>query len=258
MKKHYELKLNWVKSEKIDKVGLVTLNHENLLNPLSAGFVEAIYLSCKKFDEDEDINCIVLTGSKKAFAAGADLKEMLPLSFAEISETRYIEKNWSYFSYIQKPLIAAVQGFALGGGCELAMACDDAKFGQPEINVGAIPGAGGSQRMPRFIGKSKAMYAILTGDMIDANEAEKCGLVAKVFSKDDFNENVLKVAHKIASKSTALARLAKETVNLSYETTLNEGLRAERAIFMSTFSLEDHKEGMEAFSEKRKPIWKNK
>ena len=151
MKKNYEVKFNWVKSEKIDKVGLVTLNHENSLNHLSAGFVEAIYLSCKKFDEDKDINCIVLTGSKKAFAAGADLKEMLPLSFAEISETRYIEKNWSYFSYIQKPLIAAVQGFALGGGCELAMACDfilasdDAKFGQPEINVGAIPGAGGSQ-----------------------------------------------------------------------------------------------------------------
>ncbi len=264
MSKNYEIKMNWVKSEKIDKVGLVTLNHENSLNPLSAGFVEAIYLSCKKFDEDEDINCIVLTGSKKAFAAGADLKEMLPLSFAEISKTRYIEKNWSYFSYIQKPLIAAVQGFALGGGCELAMACDfilasdDAKFGQPEINVGAIPGAGGSQRMPRFIGKSKAMYAILTGDMLDANEAEKCGLVAKVFNGENFKEEFLKVAHKVASKSTALARLAKETVNVSYETTLNEGLRAERAIFMSTFSLEDHKEGMEAFSEKRKPNWKNK
>ena len=142
--------------------------------------------------------------------------------------------------------------------CDFILASDDAKFGQPEINVGAIPGAGGSQRMPRFIGKSKAMYAILTGDMIDANEAEKCGLVAKVFSGANFKEEVLRVAHKVASKSTALARLAKETVNVSYETTLNEGLRAERAIFMSTFSLEDHKEGMEAFSEKRKPNWKNK
>ena len=264
MNKKYELKMDWVKSEKIDKVGVVTLNHENSLNPLSSGFVEAIYKSCKAFDEDKEINCIVLMGSSKAFAAGADLKEMLPLSYAEMSESRYIEKNWSYFSYIQKPMFAAVRGFALGGGCELAMACDfiiaseNAKFGQPEINVGAIPGAGGSQRMPRFIGKSKAMYAILTGDMIDANEAEKCGLVAKVFSDNVFDDEVMKIANNIASKSSALARLAKESVNVSYETTLYEGLRAERSIFMATFALEDHKEGMEAFSEKRKPDWKNK
>ena len=257
-------KTEWIETWSENGVGWVKLSHENKLNPLSAAFILAIKDAAQKYDNDPTVGCIVLIGSEKAFAAGADLKEMLPLSFAEISKTRYIEKNWSYFSYIQKPLIAAVQGFALGGGCELAMACDfilasdDAKFGQPEINVGAIPGAGGSQRMPRFIGKSKAMYAILTGDMIDANEAEKCGLVAKVYSEKNFREEVLKVAHKIASKSTALARLAKETVNVSYETTLNEGLRAERAIFMSTFSLEDHKEGMEAFSEKRKPNWKNK
>ena len=260
----YKKRTEWVESNIIESVAWVRLKHENALNPLSAGFVEAIYETCKKLDENPIVKCIVLKGSEKAFAAGADLKEMLPLSFAKISEIRYIEKNWSYFSNIQKPIIAAVNGFALGGGCELAMACDfiiaseDAKFGQPEINVGAIPGAGGSQRMPRFIGKSKAMYAILTGDMIDAYEAEKCGLVAKVFKNEEFIDNVSKVASKIASKSSALARLAKESVNLSYETSLHEGLRAERAIFMSTFSLEDHVEGMTAFAEKRKPVWKNK
>ena len=260
----YIKKSEWVKTEISDKVGWVKLCHENPLNPLSAGFVEAIYESCKSFDEDPSVKCIVLIGSEKAFAAGADLKEMLPLSFAKISEIRYIEKNWSYFSNIQKPIIAAVNGFALGGGCELAMSCDfiiaseDAKFGQPEINVGAIPGAGGSQRMPRYIGKSKAMYAILTGDMIDAYEAEKCGLVAKVFTNDEFMQNIIKISSKIASKSSALARLAKESVNLSYETPLQEGLRAERSIFMSTFALEDHTEGMTAFAEKRKPDWKDK
>ena len=261
---NYNSKLNWVKSEIIENVGWVFLNHENPLNPLSAKFVEEIYEKCKSFDEDTNVKCIVLKGSAKAFAAGADLKEMLPLTYASISESRYIEKNWSYFSNIQTPLFAAVNGFALGGGCEMAMACDfiiaceDAKFGQPEINVGAIPGAGGSQRMPRFIGKSKAMYAILTGDIIDAQEAEKAGLVAKIYKKEDFEKKVVEIASKIASKSSALARLAKESVNLSYETPLEEGLRAERSLFYSTFALEDHTEGMNAFAEKRKPIWKNK
>ena len=259
----YKIKTEWVKTEVNNNVGIVKLNHENNLNPLSSGFVEAIYSSCRNFDEDKNIKCIVLMGSDKAFAAGADLKEMLPLTYAEISESRYIEKNWSYFSTIQKPIFAAVKGFALGGGCELAMACDfiiaseSAKFGQPEINVGAIPGAGGSQRMPRYIGKSKAMYTILSGDMINAEDAERCGLVAKVFKDENFSEEILKIANVIASKSSALLRLAKESVNVSYETTLDEGLRAERSLFMSTFALEDHKEGMTAFSEKRKPVWKN-
>ena len=164
---------------------------------------------------------------------------------------------------MQTPIFAAVKGFALGGGCEIAMSCDfivaseTAKFGQPEINVGAIPGAGGSQRMPRVIGKSKAMFAILTGDMMNAQEAEVAGLVAKIFKTNDFDENVEKIAQKIARKSSALARLAKEAVNLSYETPLQEGLRAERSIFYSTFSLEDHTEGMKAFSEKRPAKWKH-
>ena len=260
----YEKKTEWVKKNIINNVGWIKLSHENPLNPLSFGFVEAIYDACKEYDEDKNVNCIVLIGSEKAFAAGADLKEMLPLNFASISESRYIEKNWSYFSRINTPLFAAVEGFALGGGCELAMACDfiiasdDAKFGQPEINVGAIPGAGGSQRMTRSIGKSKSMYCILTGDMMDAFEAEKSGLVAKVFKKDEFQDEIEKIAIKIAKKSSALARLAKESVNLSFETPLQEGLRAERSLFHSTFALEDHVEGMTAFSEKRKPEWKNK
>lgn len=260
----YEVKNEWVECKVEKNVGTVILKHQNSLNPLSAGFVEAIYNTCKTFDEDPNVRCIVLKGSEKAFAAGADLKEMLPLTFATISEKRYIEKNWSYISNIQTPIFAAVKGFALGGGCEMAMACDfiiaseDAKFGQPEINVGAIPGAGGSQRMPRFIGKSKAMYAILTGDMIDAFEAEKCGLVAKVFKNNEFDNEVNLIASKIAAKSSALARLAKEAVNVSFETPLEEGLRAERSIFYSTFALEDHTEGMTAFAEKRKPNWKNR
>ncbi len=261
---NYIKRSEWVDKTIENNVGFVYLKHENLLNPLSAGFVEAIYEECKRFDEDTSVRCIVLQGSEKAFAAGADLKEMLPLTFASISESRYIEKNWSYISNIQTPIFAAVRGFALGGGCEMAMACDfiiaseNAQFGQPEINVGAIPGAGGSQRMPRFIGKSKAMYAILTGDMIDAYEAEKCGLVAKVFKNDEFDEQVNNIANKIASKSSALARLAKEAVNVSFETPLEEGLRSERSLFHSTFALEDHVEGMTAFAEKRKPNWKNK
>ncbi len=260
----YKSKPEWVEKSIIDNVGWIKLNHENQLNPLSAGFISSIYDACKEYDDNKNVKCIVLTGSNKAFAAGADLKEMLPLNFAQMVETRYIEKNWSYFSSINTPMFAAVKGFALGGGCELAMACDfiiaseDAKFGQPEINVGAIPGAGGSQRMPRSIGKSKSMYYILTGDMLHANEAEKCGLVAKVFKNDEFDENVKSIAKKIAGKSSALARLAKEAVNLSFETPLEEGLRAERSIFASTFALDDHIEGMSAFSEKRKPIWKDK
>lgn len=262
--KDYVKRSEWVKTKIDENVGVITLSHENPLNPLSAGFVEAIYEECKQLDEDTSVRCIVLKGSSKAFAAGADLKEMLPLTFASISETRYIEKNWSYISNIQTPIFAAVKGFALGGGCEMAMSCDfiiaaeDAKFGQPEINVGAIPGAGGSQRLPRFIGKSKAMYAILTGDMIDAYEAEKCGLVAKVFKNEEFDDKIGSIAAKIAGKSSALARLAKESVNVSYETPLEEGLRAERSIFYSTFALEDHTEGMTAFAEKRKPVWKNR
>ena len=258
------VKTEWVKSWSENGVGWVQLNHENKLNPLSAGFILAIKEAAEKFDRDTSIGCIVLTGSDKAFAAGADLKEMVKLNYSSVSELRYIENGWLDIPKIQTPIIAGVKGYALGGGCELAMMCDiiiaseNAKFGQPEINIGAIPGAGGTQRLTRSIGKSKAMLAILTGDMISANDAENCGLVAKVFKDNEYEIALKEIAIKIASQSKPLAKLAKQAVNVAYETTLEEGVRSERSLFYSTFALEDHVEGMEAFSEKRKPNWKNK
>ena len=257
-------KIEWIKTWSENGVGWIQLCHENKLNPLSAGFILAIKNAAQKFDNDPLIGCIVLIGSEKAFAAGADLKEMVKLNYASVSQTRYIENGWLDIPKIQTPIIAGVQGYALGGGCELAMMCDfiiandNAKFGQPEINIGAIPGAGGTQRLTRSIGKSKAMLAILTGDMMSAEEAENCGLVAKVFNNEEFDESLKGIAIKIANQSKPLAKLAKQAVNVAYETTLEEGIRSERALFYSTFALEDHVEGMEAFSEKRKPIWKNK
>lgn len=257
-------KTEWIKSWSEDGIGWVQLNHENKLNPLSAGFILAIKEAATKFDHDNSVGCIVLIGSDKAFAAGADLKEMVSLNYATVSQNRYIENGWLDIPKIQTPIIAGVKGYALGGGCELAMMCDfivaseDAKFGQPEINIGAIPGAGGTQRLTRSIGKSKAMLAILTGDMISAQEAEKSGLVAKVFNNADFDNSLKEIALKIANQSKPLAKLAKQAVNIAYETTLEEGVRSERALFYSTFALEDHVEGMQAFSEKRKPAWRNK
>ena len=257
-------KNEFIKSWSDNGIGWVQLNHENKLNPLSAGFILAIKEATEKFDNDLSVGCIVLIGSEKAFAAGADLKEMVKHNYASVSETRYIENGWLDIPKIQTPIIAGVKGYALGGGCELAMMCDfiiaseDAKFGQPEINIGAIPGAGGTQRLTRSIGKSKAMLAILTGDMMPADEAEKSGLVAKVISNEKFDFYLQEIAQKIANQSKPLAKLAKQAVNVAYETTLEEGIRSERALFYSTFALEDHVEGMEAFSEKRKPIWNNK
>ncbi len=257
-------KTEWVNSWSENGIGWVQLSHENKLNPLSASFILAIKEAAEKFDKDLSIGCIVLIGSEKAFAAGADLKEMVKHNYATVSETRYIENGWVDIPKIQTPIIAGVKGYALGGGCELAMMCDfiiaseDAKFGQPEINIGAIPGAGGSQRLTRSIGKSKAMLAVLTGDMISANEAETAGLVAKVFKNDEFDNSLKEIALKIANQSKPLAKLAKQAVNVAYETTLEEGIRSERALFYSTFALDDHVEGMEAFSEKRKPNWNNK
>ena len=257
-------KNEFIKSWSDNGIGWVQLNHENKLNPLSAGFILAIKEAAEKFDNDLSVGCIVLIGSEKAFAAGADLKEMVKHNYASVSETRYIENGWLDIPKIQTPIIAGVKGYALGGGCELAMMCDfiiaseNARFGQPEINIGAIPGAGGTQRLTRSIGKSKAMLAILTGDMMSADEAEKSGLVAKVISNDKFDISLKEIAQKIANQSKPLAKLAKQAVNVAYETTLEEGIRSERSLFYSTFALEDHVEGMEAFSEKRKPIWNNK
>ena len=257
-------KTEWIKSWSDNGIGWVQLNHENKLNPLSAGFILAIKEAATKFDQGNFIGCKVLIGSEKEYAAGADLNEMASLNFATVSQNRYIENGWLDISKIQTPMIAGVKGYALGGGCELAMMCDfivasdDAKFGQPEINIGAIPGAGGTQRLTRAIGKSKAMLAILTGDMISAEDAEKSGLVAKVFDNADFDKSLKELALKIANQSKPLAKLAKQAVNVAYETTLEEGVRSERALFYSTFALEDHVEGMQAFAEKRKPDWKNK
>ncbi len=257
-------KTEWIKTWSENGVGWIQLCHENKLNPLSSGFILAIKDAAQKYDNDTSISCIVLIGSEKAFAAGADLKEMVKLNYSSVTESRYIENGWLEIPKIQTPIIAGVKGYALGGGCELAMMCDfiianeDAKFGQPEINIGAIPGAGGTQRLTRSIGKSKAMLAVLTGDMMSAVEAENCGLVAKVFKNEDFDVSLKEIAFKIASQSKPLSKLAKQAVNVAYETTLEEGIRSERALFYSTFALDDHVEGMEAFSEKRKPVWKNK
>ena len=257
-------KNEWIKTWRENGIGWVQLNHENKLNPLSAAFILAIKEATEKFDNDLSVGCIVLIGSEKAFAAGADLKEMVKHNYASVSETRYIENGWLDIPKIQTPIIAGVKGYALGGGCELAMMCDfiiasdNARFGQPEINIGAIPGAGGTQRLTRSIGKSKAMLAILTGDMMSADEAEKSGLVAKVIGNEEFDVSLKDIAQKIANQSKPLAKLAKQAVNVAYETTLEEGIRSERALFYSTFALDDHVEGMEAFSEKRKPIWNNK
>ncbi len=257
-------KTEWIKTWSDQGVGWIQLSHENKLNPLSAGFILAIKDAAINFDYDQSIGCIIIIGSEKAFAAGADLKEMVKLNYASVSQSRYIENGWLDIPKIQTPIIAAVKGYALGGGCELAMMCDfiiareDAKFGQPEINIGAIPGAGGTQRLTRSIGKSKAMFAVLTGDMMSAEEAEKNGLVAKVFKNDKFDVSLNEIALKIANQSKPLAKLAKQAVNVAFETTLEEGIRSERALFYSTFALEDHIEGMESFSEKRKPVWKNK
>ncbi len=257
-------KTEWIKTWSENGVGWVQLCNENKLNPLSSTFILAIKDAAQKYDNDTSIGCIVLIGSEKAFAAGADLKEMVDLNYSSVTERRYIENGWLEIPKIQTPIIAGVKGYALGGGCELAMMCDiiiaseDAKFGQPEINIGAIPGAGGTQRLTRSIGKSKAMLSILTGDMISAVEAENCGLVAKVFKNEDFEVSLKDIAIKIASQSKPLAKLAKQAVNVAYETTLEEGIRSERSLFYSTFALDDHVEGMKAFSEKRKPVWKNK
>src|SRR5690606_2296481 len=213
----------------------------------------------RAFDEDAAIGCIVLTGSEKAFAAGADIKELKDKSYQDVVAEDVITGTWEVITTIRKPVIAAVAGYALGGGCEFAMMCDfiiaadTAKFGQPEIKLGTIPGAGGTQRLARSVGKSLAMYLCLTGEMIDAETALRAGLVAKVVPADSLMEETMKAAKAIAGLSQPVVRACKEAVNRAYETTLSEGVRFERRLFHSTFALEDRREGMAAFSEKRKP-----
>jgi len=245
------------------RVGLIKLNRPHALNALSSPLIEDLNKALEAFEEQPEIGAIVLTGSEKAFAAGADIKEMQDKSFADVFLGDFISR-WENVSKTRKPVIAAVAGFALGGGCELAMMCDfilaadTAKFGQPEIKLGVMPGAGGTQRLTRFVGKSKAMEMCLTGRMMDAAEAERSGLVSRVVPAAALIEEALKTAETIASMSRAAIFAAKESVNRAYETTLAEGIRFERRIFHSLFATQDQKEGMKAFVEKRPANFANR
>ncbi len=245
-------------------VGLLTLNRPQALNALNSELMGELDQALRGFEADDAIGCMVLTGSEKAFAAGADIKEMQSKGFMDVYMGNFITGSWETLSKARKPIVAAVAGYALGGGCEIAMMCDfilaadTAKFGQPEITIGTIPGAGGTQRLTRFVGKSKAMEMALTGRMMDAEEAERAGLVSRIVPAADLLEEALKTATKIAGLSRPAVMMAKDAVNGAYETTLTEGVKLERRIFHSTFALEDQKEGMAAFAEKRKPEWKNR
>jgi enoyl-CoA hydratase len=246
------------------RVGVIRLNRPQALNALCDQLMAELGQALRAFDADAAVAAIVLTGSEKAFAAGADIKEMKDRTYPAIHFDDFIGKSWEAVLTIQKPVIAAVSGFALGGGCELAMMCDmilaaeNAKFGQPEINLGIIPGAGGTQRTTRAIGKSKAMEMILTGRMMDAAEAERANLVARVVPLDQLLPEALKIGEKIGALSAPSVALAKEAVNAAYETTLHEGVRLERRMFHALFATEDQKEGMSAFAEKRKPAFRNR
>ena len=253
-----------IQVETRDGVGIVTLHRPKALNALCTPLVEEVGQAVRGFDADPAIGCIVLTGSEKAFAAGADIKEMKDKSYQDVVAEDFITGTWEVITTIRKPVIAAVAGYALGGGCEFAMMCDfiiaadTAKFGQPEIKLGTIPGAGGTQRLTRSVGKSLAMYLCLTGDMIDAETALRAGLVAKVVPAESLMDETMKAAQTIAGLSQPVVRACKESVNRAYETTLAEGVRFERRLFHSTFALDDRSEGMSAFSEKRKPEWKHR
>jgi enoyl-CoA hydratase len=245
------------------KVGLITLNRPKALNALNSQVMREVVDAAKAFDANASIGAMIVTGSEKAFAAGADIKEMQAMDFAEMYGSDHFS-GWDELTRVRKPVIAAVAGYALGGGCELAMMCDfiiaadNAKFGQPEITLGVMPGMGGSQRLTRFVGKSKAMEMCLTGRMMDAAEAERAGLVSRMVPLGELLEDALKTAAKIADLSLPAVMMNKEAVNRAYETTLAEGLRFEKRVFNSTFALEDQKEGMAAFIEKRTPNFRNR
>lgn len=250
-------------AEKRGHVGLVTLNRPDALNALNAALIDELGQALDDFEADEQISCIVLTGNERAFAAGADIKEMQDQTYMDAYKQDFIS-SWECVSKCRKPVIAAVAGYALGGGAEIAMMCDfiiaaeSAKFGQPEITLGIIPGSGGTQRLARSIGKAKAMDMCLTGRMMSAKEAEQAGLVSRVVPENDLLDEVMKIADKIADFSLPALMMAKESVNRAFETTLSEGVRFERRLFHSLYSTEDQKEGMAAFAEKRTPQFKNK
>ena len=254
----------FVVSETRGRVGLLTLNRPKALNALNDQLMDQLGAGLLAFEANDDIGCIVITGSEKAFAAGADIGAMKDWSYMDVYKTEYITRNWETIRRIRKPVIAAVAGYALGGGCELAMMCDfilaadTAKFGQPEIKLGVIPGSGGTQRLPRAVGKAKAMEMVLTGRMMDAVEAERAGLVSRIVAADRLLEDAIETATVIAAMSLPAAMMAKEAVNRAYESSLSEGVLFERRVFHSCFSMDDQKEGMAAFVEKRKPVFKHK
>jgi enoyl-CoA hydratase len=245
---------------------LITLNRPKALNALSPDLMRELGAALTAFEADENIGAMVITGNEKAFAAGADIKAMKDWGYMDVYKADYITAEWETVARCRKPVIAAVAGYALGGGCELAMMCDfilaadNAKFGQPEINLGVIPGAGGTQRLPRFVGKSKAMEMVLLGQarMMDAQEAERCGLVSRIVPVAELVDEAVRTAQKIADLSLPIVMMAKESVNRAFESTLNEGIRFERRLFHSAFATEDQKEGMNAFAEKRKPAFRNR
>ena len=244
------------------KVGIVTLNRPKQLNALNGQLMDELGHVLKAFDADDAIGCIIVTGSERAFAAGADIAAMAKYSFIDTYKGDYITRNWETIRTIRKPVIAAVSGFALGGGCELAMMCDfiiaadNAKFGQPEIKLGIIPGAGGTQRLPRAVGKAKAMDLVLTSRMMDAVEAERAGLVSRVVPAAALLDEALAAAATINGFGTTSVMMAKECVNRAYEGTLSDGVTFERRMFHALFATEDQKEGMDAFVNKRKPVFK--
>ena len=247
-----------------ERVALVRINRPQRMNALNDAVAREICEALLAFDDDPAIGCMIVTGNDKAFAAGADIGAMADWTYAKVYGDDYITRDWESIRRVRKPVIAAVAGYALGGGCELAMACDlivaadSARFGQPEITIGTMPGFGGTQRLPRAIGKSKAMEWCLTGRMVDAEEAERAGLVARVVPAADLEREVLALAARIASFSLPVVMKVKEAINRAYESSLTEGLGFERREFHSTFALDDQKEGMRAFVEKRKPDFKHR
>lgn len=255
--------MNNILVEAKGRVGLITLNRPKALNALNEATMKEVVAAARDFDNDPGIGCMVLTGSEKAFAAGADIKEMAEQSATDMYVSNWF-KGWEDFTRLRTPIIAAVSGYALGGGCELAMMCDfiiaadSAKFGQPEINLGVIPGMGGSQRLTRAVGKAKAMDMCLTGRMMGAEEAERAGLVSRVVPQAQLLDDALSTAELIASKSLVAAMMVKEVVNAAFETTLSQGIDFERRVFHSGFASHDQKEGMAAFVEKRDPEFKHR
>jgi enoyl-CoA hydratase len=254
----------FILAETRGKVGLITLNRPKQMNALNPKLMQELGEALYAFDADDNVGAIVITGNEKAFAAGADIVAMKDWDFIEVYRSDYITRDWEHIRRIRKPVIAAVAGYALGGGNELAMACDiviaadSAKFGQPEVNLGILPGAGGTQRLPRAVGKAKAMDLCLTARMMDAAEAERSGLVSRVVPLDKLMDEAMAVADKIAAYSLPVAMMIKESVNRAYESSLTEGILFERRLFHSGFALVDQKEGMAAFVEKRKPAFKNR